>query len=287
MSKCKISKPPIPLKPLDEKLASWLVEQAAKLKTMGVTGNRLKLDYVRNARDKGKLLHAVKERLAGTSQRFDVWVSESTDIGYSTALLYLDVAGNFDLVKEQFADSNALELTLGEVRDAIRDARQGRGMGKPGSGNRKVTNSGKQPISRHSDDEADNASDHEDASNAVEDDAPNRALWEGIVARAQADEAAIEGPNKGTQQTQTVPLSCTVTAMVFDENDEQAMQQVLLNCSPISKASPGSKQHRTVSATVQPTHIVSVMTKLGKVLEAKQNAPEAKQHKKLRVSIEL
>ena len=125
--------------PPDKKLSAWLNEQATKLKHLDATGKKLKLDFVENARSKGTILLAVQERLREVSQSFEAWVPKNTDIGYSTALLWIDVAKHFDSVKKRFADSNPLELTVRQVRDAIRDARQEQGDGKPGSGRRKAT----------------------------------------------------------------------------------------------------------------------------------------------------
>ena len=68
-----------------------------------------------------------------------MWLIENTDIGYSTANLYMDVARNYVDVKKLIANSNPLELTLRKVRDAIRDKRQDAGGGKPGSGRRITT----------------------------------------------------------------------------------------------------------------------------------------------------
>jgi site-specific DNA-methyltransferase (adenine-specific) len=194
MSKHKTSKP------LDKNLASWLTEQATALTNLEAKGNRLKLDFVQNARDRGKILLEVQKRLVGASQRFEIWVSENTDIGYSTALLFMDVARNFDLVKEQFADSNALELTLREVRDAIRDARQERGEGKPGSGRTKTTATGTKPTSRPSYDNIDDARDHEDAPDADHDDAQDRARWEPTHADAALQPAALTYPDSFIDQ---------------------------------------------------------------------------------------
>jgi hypothetical protein len=128
-------------KPSRDKLEAWLKGQATKLKTLNAKGQRLKLDYVQNARDKGALLIEVEKRVSHILGRFQVWVTTDGGIGYSTALLYMDVAKNYDAVKERFANSNPLELTLRQVRDAIRDARQEEGGGKPGSGGRKAIKS--------------------------------------------------------------------------------------------------------------------------------------------------
>jgi hypothetical protein len=122
----------------EKKLTVWLQEQATKLKDLTAKGQRLKLDFVANARAKGNILLGVKKRLANTQLRFDEWVEQSTDIGYSTALLWIDVTQNFAKVKARFANSNPLELTVRQVRDAIRDVRQTQGKGKPQSGKRKA-----------------------------------------------------------------------------------------------------------------------------------------------------
>jgi hypothetical protein len=144
----KTADPPVSIASAD--LSTWLKKQAVQLKYLDANGRRLKLDFVQNASDKGMILIDVRKRFAGSSAGFDKWVVENTGIGRSTALLYIDVAKNFDNVRERFANSNGLELTLRQVRDAIRDARQERGEGKPGSG-RQSTNRAIPPTSQYDD----------------------------------------------------------------------------------------------------------------------------------------
>jgi hypothetical protein len=129
----------------NKNLTAWLRKQARKLKDLTAKGQRLKLDFVAIARAKGSLLREVKKRLETTSLGFEEWVEQNTDIGYSTALLWMDVAQNYAKVKARFADSNPLELTVRQVRDAIRDDRQAQGKGKPRSGKRKAATSPKMP----------------------------------------------------------------------------------------------------------------------------------------------
>jgi hypothetical protein len=121
---------------VEANLEGWLSEQARHLNALTDTGNRLKLDYVQNARDKGEILSEVENRVSHIPGRFLVWITSEAGIGISTARLYMDVARNYENVKERFVDSNPLELTLRNVRDAIRDKRQDAGGGKPGSGKR-------------------------------------------------------------------------------------------------------------------------------------------------------
>ena len=124
----------------DTKLTAWLRQQAKKLKTLKAEGTRLKLDFVANARAQGKILASVKKRLASTPGKFKEWVESDTDIGYSTALLWIDVAQSqfYSAVNARVADSNPLESTIRQIRDAIRDERQSKGKGKPGSGKTKA-----------------------------------------------------------------------------------------------------------------------------------------------------
>lgn len=145
MSRRTTPNPPLPPNPSADKLNAWLKKQAAKLKSLEVKGNRLKLDFVQLAKEKGEILLEAEKRASKIPARFDVWVVQDALIGMSTARLYMDVAKNYDDVKERFANSNPLELTLRNFRDAIRDARQGRGEGKPGSGKRKITDDATSP----------------------------------------------------------------------------------------------------------------------------------------------
>jgi hypothetical protein len=247
-------------KPIYEELTAWLKEQATKLKTLQSKGNRLKLDFVQNARDQGKILLEVHERLTGTSVRFEKWVSENTDIGCSTALLWMDVARHYEDVMKQFVDSNPLELTVRQIRDAIRDARQRRGEGKPGSGKRKAVATTK-PLNRDTE-ETDDPTDLSD-----------QGRWERETSKAEAEAAEVEGEDKSEVK---VPLY-KLTAIVFSESDQSAIYESLLNWSPTSSNSLGSK---SIILHARTTDIGTLLTKLGKTLE--QSQPE-----KVRVSIEL
>jgi hypothetical protein len=122
----------------DEKLKAWLQEQADKLKLLNATTSKLKLDFVANAVRKGAILKAVKEKLKDTSIRFEDWVTENADIGYSTADLWIDIHEHPEVIRK-LADSNALELSITNIRAAIRDDRQAQGNGKPGSGKLSAT----------------------------------------------------------------------------------------------------------------------------------------------------
>ena len=157
----------------DAKLSAWLNAQAAKLKTLESKASSLKYNFALNAKRKGDILLEVRKRLSQTPRGFEQWVTESAGIGYSTALLWIDVAENFFDVNEQIADSNPLELTLRQIRDAIRDARQRRGEGKPGSGRRKTKatetpNDGENgDVAVHSEIEADNTDIEDDVEEAA------------------------------------------------------------------------------------------------------------------------
>lgn len=260
----------------DKELVPWLKRQATKLKTLEVKGRKLKFDFVQNARDKGAILSEVEKRLLDTGTSLKAWVQENTDIGYSTALLYMDVARNFDDVKKRFADSNGLELTLRQVRDAIRDARQERGEGRPGSGRTLPSSKTEETDSAADNGHTDEVSDQEEADDAGEDDAPDEARWEREVAKAEAEAAVVENASK----TDPVAPLYKVTVMAFADADQEAMYQALLNWSPVRKTSLGTKQVRSVYAGVGPNDIGTVLEKLGKALET--NQPQ-----KVRVSIEL
>lgn len=262
----------------DKKLQDWLNAQAAKLKTLEARGHKLKLDFVQNARDKGKILIQIHDRL-GTD--FKMWVLENTDIGYSTAHLYMDVAENYAEVKKRLADSNPLELTLRQVRDAIRDARQAEGRGKPGSGRPSKKEDANhdggedEPGDGNQTSESDEASDA-NAAVADEEATPNTARWEREVGKAEAEAAEVDG---GVQPG-AKPAVYAVTVVVFTDGDQTAMYQALSNWSPIRKTLSGTKQTRSVTAHVQPNGISALLHQLGDSLEQSQL-------RKVRVSIEL
>lgn len=263
----------------DNKLAAWLTAQGTKLKNLEAKGQQLKLNFVENARDKGRILLEVKERLSETSQQFKIWVTENTDIGYSTALFWMDVARNYEDLMNRFADSNPLELTLRQLRDASRDARQERGEGKPGSGRRSAITTETQRISGLGDDHTDDPADHENDPETNEDDAPDRARWERAAATAEAEEATIEGGQKQQTQTQAEPPPYNVVVMLSAESDQRAIQHALSTWSPTSKTSGGTQHQRSVSAHVHPRDIVLSLNRLGKVLQS--NDPKG-----VRVTIE-
>ena len=239
-------------------LDAWLKQQATKLKSIEACGHRLKLDFVENARDKGEILIDVKKRLAETAETFEMWVTANTGIGYSTAQLYMDVARNFKTVKEKFAHSNGLEVTLRQVRDAIRDARQERGEGKPGSGRRKATES--QSAGTDGRDDGDKTGNDSEK-------------WEREVAAAEEEAGAHEGGQK------TEAAHYKMTIMVFSESDQVALQQALSNWSPVTKPLANKKHAYSVTVTADLGVIGDLLTKLGTTLQ--QSQPQ-----KVRVSIE-
>ncbi len=262
----------------DNELASWLTKQATRLKTLEGKGRRLRLDFVQNSKEKGEILSEVKRRLQNTGMSLKAWVEESTDIGYSTALLYMDVADHFDDVKKRFADSNGLELTLRQFREAIRDARQERGEGKPGSGRSQPSPSSNLEQGQPTAGEGETVipSESEEANGTDEDDAPDEARWEREVSKAEAEAAGVEDGSESSPEASLYK----VTVLAFADADQEAMYQALLKWSPVRKTSIGTKHIRSVSAGVRTTDIAILLDKLGKALE--ENRPQ-----KVRVSIEL
>ncbi len=253
------------------KLDAWLQKQALKLKNLEATGRKLKVDFVQNAKEKGEILHEVNQRLGG-GKRFETWVREESGIGYSTARLWMDVAKNFELVKKLFANSNPLELTVRQVRDAIRDDRQAQGGGKPGSGRRK------------SQDEEGDSVDAPDIAeggtpNSDNDDPRTTKRWEQAAATAEAAAAETEvgdiesgGETNGPQHTHY-----KMRFGVANPADQTTIYESLLKWSPISTTA-GAKH--SVSVSIRPKDIGAALQKLGQALEANQP-------KTLKVSIEL
>lgn len=259
----------------DTDLERWLKEQLQRIKGLEAEGRLLKLNFVQNAREKGDLLIAVEQRLHGSPLSFRQWVVRDLDIGYSTALLWMDVALNFDVVKEQFADSNPLELSIRVIRDAIRDHRQAQGGGKPGSGRKAAekepvddTSAGS-PTGNELPEELDvkgvvpTAGDTEDT---------NR--WEREVAKAEAE--AAEFGDDGS----VVPTASTykITIMVLSDAEQPAVQLALAQWKPTSKSLGGSKKLRTYVAHIPPTDMAELGINLGKLLKGERA-------KKLQVSI--
>lgn len=252
----------------DAKLSAWLKAQATKLKALVRKGNILKLDFVLNAKQKGDILLKVRDRLSGIPGRFESWVREETDLGYSTALLWIDVAQNYDDVSEQFANSNPLELTVRQIRDAIRDARQKRGEGKPGSGRRKPKAT-ETPNDGENGDVTDNTeveADHTDIEDDAEEATPDNNHWEKTAAEAEAEAAQVDD---GETKEPEKPLY-KVVVFVGNEGDQDTIYQALSNWSPIRVKPMGTKQTRSVSAHVQPKSLGTLLQKLGKALEANQ-----------------
>jgi len=55
---------------VEANLEGWLSEQARNLNALTDTGNRLKLDYVQNAKNKGEILIEVENRVFHIPGRF-------------------------------------------------------------------------------------------------------------------------------------------------------------------------------------------------------------------------
>lgn len=166
----------------DESLNEWLSEQVATLARLESEAKSLKVDFVKNAREKGLVLVEVQRRLRGLSGAFKSWVSERAGIGYSTAQLYIDVAKNFKSIAKRFDNSNVLETTLCQFRDAIRDSRQKEGKGKVGSGKKKKA-----------DDDDDKLPTTGSALTVA-----NSNRWEREVAIAEAEAEAVNGEEDDT-----------------------------------------------------------------------------------------
>jgi hypothetical protein len=271
MSKRQTTAPSTSPEPSDKKLTAWLKQQATRLKTLEAKGERFKLDFVRNAKEKGDILLKIYERL---TTDFKLWLLENTDIAYSTAHLYMDVANNYDSVKKLIANSNPLELTLRQVRDSIRDARQERGEGKPGSGRPSKSQTEEGNLD-HEEDDQDDPGKNADAGDQDQD-TPDTNRWEREATKAEAEAAEIENGSKVEAQ----PPLYAVTVMVFSESGQAAIYQAMSRWSPISKTLNGTKQARSVSVHVQPSNIATLLHVLGETLE--QNQPN-----KVRVTIEL
>ena len=79
-----------------KQLRAWLKTQATRLKTLTASGWKLHVDYLQNAKEQGDILLEVQKRLEGTDLTFSEWVKEDTEIGLSTAYLWMDVAEWWD-----------------------------------------------------------------------------------------------------------------------------------------------------------------------------------------------
>jgi hypothetical protein len=253
---------------------AWLEQQAAKLKMLIRRGSKLKIDFIQNAREQGKVLAGVRKRLEGSDQSFAAWVEEKTDIGVSTAYLWCEVAEwwNDPRLQAILNDSNPLELTLRQVRDAIRDARQERGEGKPGSGRPSKS----QTDPDHEEGDPDDPGEGADGNDDQDQDIPDTNRWEQEATKAEAEAAEVEG---GKTTEPESPLYA-ITVMVFSESDQTAIYKSLSNWSPTGKTLTGTKQTRSVSVHVPPSSIGKLLHVLGETLE--HNQPQ-----QVRVSIEL
>ena len=182
-----------------------------------------------NAKEMGLLLLEAQERAKGTSIHFKKWVGEETDIGYSTALLWIDVAKHYESITKQFVNSNGLELTIRKIRDAIRDARQAEGRGKPGSGKKK-TQTGK---AQQSADTAETTTQQPIETAEGEAVVPATSVWDRTAKKAEDEAARIDGGDKTEQK----PANYKLTVMVFTE----AVQTV--NRNDGHEKSPTNQSH--------------------------------------------
>ncbi len=225
-----------------DELNAWLKTQATKLTGLSAKGKRLKLDFVQNAREIGQVLLDARERAAHIPGRFMVWTCQETGIAYSTALLYIDVAKNYDDISRRLADSNRLEsMNLRQLREAIRDARHERGEGKPQSGKRKTPKS------------VENA--------AVAKSADTIHMGE---VRTTANAVQIEEAKVG----RLIDPLYEVLVTVETENDQLTIEKALSDWTPKRGVTIGSNVARSVSASVRPDSIGAALQKLGKALDA-------------------
>lgn len=257
--------PPPPATPgLSDDLDQWLKEQLQSIKALEAEGRSLKLNFVQNAREKGDLLIAVEQRLRGSPLNFRQWIVRDTDIGYSTALLWMDVALHYDVVKDRFADSNPLELTVRGIRDAIRDHRQTQGGGKPGSG-RKAASEGTAAEAS-----APTAGDPADPSGEGEASDPGDGAVSNTIRRepdvSLGATQAAEPVHGGTPVFAPALGRVTVVVTVYSDSDQAVVREALAGWSPVTKSLGGSKHLGTLSATAPSRDIDTVMAKLAGAL---------------------
>lgn len=259
--------PPSATQGLSDDLDQWLKEQLQRIKALEAEGRSLKLNFVQNAREKGDLLIAVEQRLQGSPLNFRQWIVRDTDIGYSTALLWMDVALNYDVVKDRFADSNPLELTVRGIRDAIRDQRQTQGGGKPGSG-RRAASDGTEPATAEASVPA--AGDPADPSGEGEASDPGDGAVSNTIRRepeaSLGATQAAEPDRVGTTASAPSLGRVTVVVTVFSDGDQAVVQKALAEWSPVTKSLGGSKHLGTLSATAPSRDIGTVMAKLAGAL---------------------
>ena len=242
------------MKPKNRKqLAAWLQKQATKLKSLTTRGWKLQSACLTNARAKGKVLARVHTRLQKTDISFDDWVTENTDIGVSTAYLYMDVAEWWDDLQALWKDSNGLETILRQARDQIRDLKQSRGLGKPGSGRKPVTeaavtSSSKKPVAAT---EALRTSTTEN----------ELAIWE------RAIREAAEQNSGGKRKTAVKEKQYEVMAISSDVSDLDSIKKLLHN--PIIRLANGQV---SVKACVEKDQIDVLMAEVG--LALKENPPK-------------
>jgi len=251
----------------DGDLERWLKEQLQRIKALEAEGRSLKLNFVQNAREKGDLLIAVEQRLQGSPLTFRQWIVRDTDIGYSTALLWMNVALNYDVVKDRLADSNPLELTVRGIRDAIRDHRQAQGGGKPGSGKRAASDRSEPDAAEATAPTADDAADPPGEGVASD---PGEGVASNTIRREPDVSLGATQAANPDQDGTTVPAPAlgrvTVVVMVFSERDQAVVQEALAEWSPVTKSLGGSKHLGTLSATAPSRDIDTVMAKLAGAL---------------------
>ncbi len=140
-------------------LPPWTADETAAFCTLNGTTHTLRTQYVEVSIAKGEIVDRVENRLtdekSGSLKDWVMAIPKPHQIGYSTALMHRDIFRHKTLAREMVAEanSNGLELTLQDIRDAIRDHRQSQGKGKPGSGKRKlqlVPNSAQTPAASSS-----------------------------------------------------------------------------------------------------------------------------------------
>jgi len=252
---------------LSDDLDQWLKEQLQKIKALEAEARSFKLNFVHNAREKGDLLIAVEQRLLGSPLTFRQWIVRDTDIGYSTALLWMDVALHYDVVKDRFADSNPLELTVRGIRDAIRDRRQTQGGGKPGSGKRAASEETEPATSEVA---APAAGDPADPSGEGEASDPGDGVASNTI-RRQPDVSlgatqAADPDRGGTTVPATAFGTVTVVVTVYFDSDQAVVREALAEWSPVTKSLGGSKHLGSLSATAPSRDIDLVMAKLAGAL---------------------
>ncbi len=124
----------------------WLAKKASELRGIVKKSSSLRIDYIDNVIEGGKVIREVKDALHQTWYNHDNnagrhvyarWLKTDAKLADSTANAWLAFANDEDFIRKKLKEDTTHEWTFSAMRKELTAKNQKEGKGKPGSGRKK------------------------------------------------------------------------------------------------------------------------------------------------------